>query len=97
MHLSLHSTKMTFKNGINQKGQREEKKRQQQTRHVNKVLEKQVEELTKLRKLNTKGLREKHSEIQGNYGAPKSLGGWRQQMVEDGNGGGACCLKQRGG
>lgn len=43
-------------------------------------LKKQVEELTELRKLNTKGLREGHNEKQGNPGSPKSLGGWQQQM-----------------
>lgn len=66
-----------FLNGINPKGQREVVKRQQWTSNVNKIVEKQVEELTKLRKLNTKGLRERDSEKYGNSGAPKSLSGWR--------------------
>lgn len=39
--------------------------RQQQKSNVNKHLEKQVEELTKLKNLNTKGQREGHNEKQG--------------------------------
>ena len=46
-----------FFNHMNPKRQSEVEKRQQWTSKFNQILEKQVKELTRLRKLNVKGLR----------------------------------------
>ena len=57
---SGNPTKMILKeffNHMNPKRQSEVEKRQQWTSKFNQILEKQVKELTRLRKLNVKGLR----------------------------------------
>ena len=63
------------------KGQREVEKRQQWTSSVNKLLEKQQQELIKQKNLNTKDLKETYNEKWESSGALNSLGGWRHQWL----------------
>ena len=59
----------------------EVEKRQQWTSSVNKLLEKQQQELIKQKNLNTKDLKETYDEKQESSGALNSLGGWRHQWL----------------